>query len=235
MLQTLSAEFEQRLRAWILSSLESGQNVLSGGYQGTVLEYQEGDVRLVVKLPPRSPWQRPLLIRTLRHEYRVYQKLGGMAGVPRCYGLLDGCFLVLEYIDGHSLRDGAIADRARFFEDLRRLLEELHARGVAHADLKKKDNILVAADNRPYLVDFGVACLRKSGYAPVNHWLFDLAVRFDFNAWIKHKYQRHYEEVDAADRAYLQTTAVERISRMIKQPYRSVRRTIRHKFLQRLK
>ncbi|HEX5055936.1 MAG TPA: hypothetical protein VFX02_05510 [Gammaproteobacteria bacterium] len=231
MLQSLSVEFEQRLRAWILSSLESGRNVLSGGYQGTVLHYQEDEFRLVVKVPPRSPWQRPLLIRTLRHEYRVYQKLDGLAGVPRCYGLLDGCFLVLEYIDGHSLRGGGvIADRARFFEDFRRLLEELHKRGVAHADLKKKDNILITADSRPYLVDFGVACLRKPGYAPFNHWLFDMAVRFDFNAWIKHKYRRHYEEVNAEDRVYLQTTLVERVSRMIKQPYRAVRRKIRRKF-----
>jgi predicted Ser/Thr protein kinase len=230
MLQTLSVELEQRLRAWILSSLESGRNVLSGGYQGTVLYYGEGELRLVVKVPPSSPWQRPLLIQTLRHEYRVYRKLEGLAGVPRCYGLLDGRFLVLEYIDGLSLRDGAIGDRVRFFEDFRGLLEELHTRGVAHADLKKKDNILITADNRPYLVDFGVACLRKPGYAPVNHWLFNMAVRFDFNAWIKHKYRRHYEEVSAADRAYLQTTAVERVSRMVKQPYRAVRRMIRRKF-----
>jgi predicted Ser/Thr protein kinase len=231
MLQTLSAELEQRLRAWILSSLESGRNVLSGGYQGTVLFYREGEVRLVVKVPPRSPWQRPLLIQTLRHEYRVYQRLDGLAGVPRCYGLLDGCFLVLEYIDGLSLRDGAIGDRARFFEDFRGLLEELHRRGVAHADLKKKDNILITADNRPYLVDFGVACLRKPGYAPVNHWLFEMAVRFDFNAWIKHKYRRHYEEVTAADRSYLRPTYLERASRLFKQPYRAVRRKIRHRFL----
>lgn len=230
MQQTLSGEFEQRLRAWILSSLESGRNVLSGGYQGTVLHYREDGVSLVVKVPPRSPWQRPLLVRTLRHEYRIYQKLEGLAGVPRCYGLLDGCFLVLEYVDGLSLRNGAIGDRARFFEDFRRLLEELHKRGVAHADLKKKDNILITADNRPYLVDFGVACLRKPGFAPFNHWLFAMAARFDFNAWIKHKYQRHYEEVNAVDRAYFQMTLIERVSRLIKQPYRAVRRKLRRRF-----
>lgn len=230
MLRTFSAEFEQRLRSWILSSLASGQNILSAGYQGTVLYYKDEAVRLAIKVPPQSTWQRPLLLRTLRHESRVYQKLEGLAGVPRCYGLLDDLFLVLEYIDGVSLRDGRIGDRTRFFEDFRKLLEELHARGIAHADLKKKDNILITADNRPYLVDFGVGVIRKPGFAPVNRRLFDMAVRFDFNAWIKHKYQRHYSEVNAADRAYLRPTSVEQVSRLIKQPYSGVRRWIRHRF-----
>lgn len=231
MLKEFSAEFEQRLRAWILTSLASGQNVLSAGYQGKVLYYKDETARLVIKMPPQSVWQRPLLLQTLRHEYRVYQKLEGLAGVPRCYGLLDERFLVLEYIDGLSLRDGQIGDRPRFFEDFRKLLEELHARGVAHADLKKKDNILITADNRPYLVDFGVAVIRKPGYAPLNHSLFDMAVRFDFNAWVKHKYQRHYEDVNAVDRAYLRPTPIERVSRMIKQPYSGLRRWVRHRFL----
>jgi serine/threonine protein kinase len=231
MLKTFSIDFEQRLRTWILSSLASGQNILSGGYQGTVLYYRDVTLPLVIKVPPRSLWQRWLLLPLLRHEYRVYRKLEGFAGVPRCYGLLDNRFLVLEYIAGVSLRDGRILDHARFFDSLRKLLEGLHLRGVAHVDLKKKDNILIAANDQPYLVDFGVACMRKPGFAPLNHWLFSIAVRFDFNAWIKHKYQRRYAEVSAADRAYLRTTLIERISRLIKQPYRALRRRLRHRLM----
>jgi serine/threonine protein kinase len=229
MLKGFPPEFDGRLRAWILSSLESGQNVLSAGYQGTVLLYRAGPVSLVIKVVPRSAWQRPLLLPMLRHEYRVYRQLEGLAGVPVCYGLLDDCFLVLEYIEGGSLRDGRIGDRARFFEEFRKLLGSLHARGVAHADLKKKDNILIAADNRPYLVDFGIAVIRKPGFAPINHRLFDIAARFDFNAWIKHKYRRQYAELSAEDRAYLRLTPVEWVSRMIKQPYSAIRRKIRHR------
>lgn len=230
MLSTFSAEFEERLRAWILASLASGENVLSGGYQGTILYYEDDSVRLVIKAPPRAAWQRPLLLPMLRHEHRVYRELEGFAGAPRCHGLIDGRFLVLDYIEGASLRDGRVGDHARFFEDLRKMLEELHARGVAHADLKKKDNILIGADGRPRLVDFGVACLRKPGFAPVNHWLFDTAVRFDFNAWIKHKYRRRYDAISAADRALLKPTLIERVSRLVKQPYRAVKRRLRHGF-----
>jgi predicted Ser/Thr protein kinase len=230
MLHGFSAEFEQRLHTWILASLSREENILSGGYQGTVLYYEEGSVRLVVKVPPQAAWRCALLLPMLRHEYRVYRSLKGFSGVPRCYGLIDGRFLVLEYIEGASLRDGRIGDHVRFFEDLRKLLEELHARGVAHADLKKKDNILIGADGRPYLVDFGVACLRKPGFAPINRRLFDIAVRFDFNAWIKHKYRRRYDEISEIDRSYLKPTLIEWASRLVKQPYRAVKRSIRRKF-----
>ncbi len=228
--QAFSTEFEQRLRAWVLSSLASGQNVLSGGYQGTVLYYRDAAQPLVIKVPPRPWWRRLILLPLLRHEYRVYQELEGFAGVPRCYGLLDNRFLVLEYIAGVSLRDGRILDRTRFFDGLRKLLEGLHARGVAHVDLKKKDNILITDSDQPYLVDFGVACIRKPGFAPLNHWLFGIAIRFDFNAWIKHKYRRDFDGISAEDRRYLRTTIIERISRLIKQPYRAIRRKIRHRF-----
>jgi serine/threonine protein kinase len=223
-----STEFEQRLRAWILSSLASGQNILSGGYQGTVLYYRDAAQPLVIKVPPRPWWRRVILLPLLRHEYRVYRKLEGFAGVPRCYGLLDNRFLVLEYIAGGSLREGRILDRAGFFDGMRKLLDGLHARGVAHVDLKKKDNILITGNDQPYLVDFGVACIRKPGFAPFNHWLFGIAVRFDFNAWIKHKYHGNYGAISAEDQCYLHTTFIERISRLVKQPYRAIKRKIRH-------
>jgi predicted Ser/Thr protein kinase len=230
MLSAFPDGFERRLHAWILSSLASGENVLSGGYQGTVLYYEDDAVRLVIKAPPRSAWQRPILLPLLRHEYRVYRKLEGFSGIPRCHGFIDNRFLVLEFIEGASLRAARIGDHAGFFEGLRTLLERLHACGIAHADLKKKDNILVGANGRPYLVDFGVACLRKPGFAPVNRWLFDTAVRFDRNAWIKHKYRRRYDEIGAADRTWLRPTLIERISRLVKQPYRAVKRGIRRSF-----
>ncbi|HEY3487961.1 MAG TPA: hypothetical protein VGL10_07840 [Gammaproteobacteria bacterium] len=230
MLPSLTPEFAQRLHDWIVSSLAGGANVFSAGYQGTILYYDDGTVRLVVKVPPLVTWKRLLLLPLLRHEYRVYQKLADIPGIPRCYGLLADRFLILEYIEGASLRDGRIGDREQFFTGLRSLLGRVHAAGVAHADLKKKDNILIAADGRPYLVDFGIACIRKPGFAPFNHWLFEMGRRFDFNAWVKHKYQRRFVDISTEDRAYLRPTLIERLARLIKQPYRAVRRRLRRFF-----
>jgi hypothetical protein len=83
MLHGFSPEFEQRLHTWILASLASGENILSGGYQGTVLYYEVDSVRLVVKVPPQAAWRRALLLPMLRHEYRVYRALEGFPGVPQ--------------------------------------------------------------------------------------------------------------------------------------------------------
>jgi serine/threonine protein kinase len=42
----------------------------------------------------------------------------------------------------------------------------MHARGVAHLDLRHRSNVLLAADGSPVLIDFGSAvCLRPGGLA----------------------------------------------------------------------
>lgn len=80
---------------------------------------------------------------TLKREAAVYARLDGVAGVPKCYGLRpDG--LVLEAIDGKpvsAFRQGDLP--ASFFDELDSIIARLHARGIAHSDLKKRDNILV--------------------------------------------------------------------------------------------
>ncbi len=92
----------------------------------------------------------------------MYSRLSGVTGVPRCYGLLEGCYLVLEFIDAIPRYKARITDRAMFFESLLNLIRDLHKAGVAHMDLKKKDNLLVVEGHTPFVIDFGVAVIRKS-------------------------------------------------------------------------
>jgi len=160
----------------------------------------------------------------LRREYDAYQRLTDFAGSPRCYGLIDGRYLVLEYIDGLTLRNGQIDDRRTYFDTLFAHIGELHRRGVAHADLKRKDNLLVIGGRLPCLVDFGAAIVRKPGFAPFNHYLYELARRFDFNAWAKLKYQGRMEELTPEDRPHYRRTVVEIIARAIKRSYLRLKR-----------
>ena len=209
---------EDVLVRWIEASLATGSHRLAHGYQGAVYLYP-GPPRLVIKVATGKGVMRLLRRRMLRREHAVYQKLSGFRGSPRCYGLLAGRYLVLEHIESTPLRRAVLTNRVAFFAALFEHINTLHARGVAHFDLKKKDNLLVTADGLPCLIDFGAAIIRKPGLAPLNRWFYRLAERFDFNAWVKLKYDGKYANVSAADRVYFRRSFVEKAARVLKRSY----------------
>jgi serine/threonine protein kinase len=217
---------ESELLEWIRTSVRGGKHILSRGYQGHVYIYREKGNPLVIKAP--MGWGLGKLIRLfmLRNEYRIYSKLGDIKGIPRCHGLLDNRYLVLEYIDGIPIRNARITDRIAFFERLLTVIKGLHEAGVAHTDLKKKDNVLVVDGSIPYVIDFGVAIIRKPGFAPINHYLYHLASTFDFNAWIKLKYDAKYEQVTEQDSIYYNRTLIEKVSRWTKDTYLMVKKAL---------
>ncbi len=216
MLKGLDNISEMELVQWIRQSVKTGSNIFSRGYQGDVYLFQDKNQPLILKAP--IGWGLGRFIRRLmlRNEYRVYSKLSNISGVPKCYGFLEGRYLVLEYINGIPIRSAKITHHSMFFDALLQVIKKLHQAGVAHTDLKKKDNLLVVEGKRPCVIDFGVAVIRKPGFAPLNHYLYNLASQFDFNAWVKLKYNGKYEKMDGHDRKYFKRTIVEKVSRWIK-------------------
>jgi predicted Ser/Thr protein kinase len=214
---------EDELVRWIEHSIASRQHILAQGYQGQVYLFRNERHRLVIKAASGSGALRWLRTRMLAHEYRIYQRLQDFPGCPPCHGLLRGCYLVLGYVEGTPLRSATIDDRGLFYSRLFDMIRELHARGIAHSDMKRKDNLLVVNGCQPCLIDFGAAVLRKPGIAPLNHFLFRTAVHFDYNAWIKLKYNNRLDEVSDADRRYYQRTWVEKTARRVKRVYKRVK------------
>jgi len=213
---------ESELAAWVERDVRQ-RPAYAHGYQGRVYLYESGNQRLIVKVATgAAPW-RWLRQAMLRHEARVYRELAGFRGAPRCYGLVRGRYLVLEHMDGVPLRRASGLDRAVFFEALFGHIEELHRRGVAHADLKRPDNLMVVDGRLPYLIDFGAAVVRKPGFAPFNHYLYELARRFDFNAWVKLKYQGRIDQASDADRVYYRRTNIEKFARAVKRAWLRVK------------
>jgi len=193
---------------------------LSRGYQGAVYLTAEGDDRVVVKQPMGRGLARRLRTWMLRREHAAYQRLAGIDGVPRCRGLRPDGSLVLAYVDAEPFREALLVPegRERFFADLLVIIRSCHAAGVAHADLKRRGNILVDGSGHPWVLDFGSAIL--AGSQP--GWLFRLACRMDLNAWVKLKYRRRYELLTPEDRAHYQPTWLESGARAVRRVWRKV-------------
>ena len=114
-------------------------------------------VQPVLVIPMR--WLGRILAR---REARFLRLLGDVALVPDDLGPVAAGGTVLRnavarvFIDGAPFRGGTVVD-ARFFEQLRGVLDALHARGIAYVDLHKRENIIIDTNGQPHLVDFQVS------------------------------------------------------------------------------
>lgn len=212
----------------LLASNESPQSVagasrlLASGYQGAVYLTETSSGPVIVKKPLGKGLARAARCAMLRREHRIYQRLLGIPGIPRCLGLVHGEELVLEFIDGKSLRSlkGVIPDRDRFLAALLDVIRSIHRAGVAHGDLKRKDNILLGPGGLPYLIDFGTAISAPPGAGWLRRLMFRQLRRMDLNAWIKMKYRGRWSEIDAADLQYHRPTLPEWLARIVRRPWR---------------
>jgi len=140
-----------------------------------------------------SAWAARLL---LRRERRALAALAGMAGIPQV--VEDAVLLALTDRSGRvpparavlvrSFHEGLPLHRANelpldFFDHLEQLVQAVHARGVCHNDLHKEQNIVVASDGSPALIDFQLASVhaRRSGR------IFSMRVRDDLRHLAKHR------------------------------------------------
>lgn len=206
---------QPEFRQWIQRSLQQQENILAVSNQGTVLHYRGNGLNLVVKTAMGRGLVLKVRQKTLLREFEAYRRMDGLRGVPECYGLLGGRYLLIEFIRGTPYRQANWTDRANWFRDFLEILQSIHQRGVSHGDLKSKSNILVTDDEKPCVIDFGTAFLHRSGFHPLNNWFFEYGKRLDINAWVKHKYHGRYADASEEDRQLLNYGRIEYIARKI--------------------
>jgi predicted Ser/Thr protein kinase len=213
------------ITAWLRGHIaQNSGRPLGRGYQAYVRLFDSPFGRLVVKYPHRKGPLGLLTKKSIARELRAYRRLAGVPGVPRMIGLVDDELLVLEHIPGASLRehDQRFEDREQFFARLLETLERMHAAGVAHGDLKRKANTLVGPGERPYIVDFGIACIRQTDGGLLNRLWFDWLRQMDYNAWTKLKYGRNPTGLSPEDEARYKPLLVERVARWIRIPWQKI-------------
>jgi predicted Ser/Thr protein kinase len=224
---SLSGTDLERLDAFVEHELERGGGRLLGrGYQAAVYLLDSPVGPVVVKKAHASPFLHRIGLRALRREAAVYERLREVSGVPRSYGLVDD-HLVLEHIAGPSLRlqEKLLADRERFFARLLETLDAMHTAGVAHGDLKRKDNVLVGPGEQPYVIDFGIAWCIEPGSPRWRRRIFAVLCQMDYNSWLKLKYRRRFEDAEhvaRADAERYRPLLLERAARAIRIPWQKV-------------
>ncbi len=168
-----AASLESKLRGRVLSGYQVGDLIGSGG-MGYVLHATraEGDFErgAAVKVVPASLGSSEL-VRRFRTEVQILAKLNH----PSIAQLYDAGetdegwpYLVMEFVDGQSIDQYCsenqlpTTERVRILVDVCRAVRFAHARLVVHRDLKPS-NVLVSADGKPKLLDFGIAKLIEPG------------------------------------------------------------------------
>lgn len=219
------------LTAELEAAIESGQGrELGKGYQASAHLYRTSAGDVVVKSPHRGGPLAPLWRALLKREHAVYERLDGIPGIPRSFGLVGGELLALEFVAGPSLREheARIVDREAFFAKLLATVRAMHAAGVAHGDLKRKDNIIVGPGERPYLIDFGIAVRRSSASELFNRCVFAPLVQMDMNAWVKLKYGRRIDPaaepgvLSPEDATVYKPLPIERLARAVRVPWQTI-------------
>ena len=114
------------------------------------------------------------------NEFRMYRRLEGLEGIPRCAGRIDRYALAIEFIEGRNasaFQPGQLP--GEFFDRLRRIVDAVHARNVVICDLRNKKNVMVTPDGRPVLIDLCTAFGRGRFWNPLRTWLFGVFYQDD--------------------------------------------------------
>jgi serine/threonine protein kinase len=158
-------------------------------------------------------------------EALALMRLHGVPGVPRLRCRVRGPALVMDAVSGRpveGLERQAPLPRS-FFEDLYTLVEAVHARGVAHCDLKRAPNILLGDDGAPHIVDWS-SSISKAEFRPFPLSLvYRRFVLDDLNALIKLRLKHRPSDIPTGElELYNRRGPLERLARRLRDRARDV-------------
>lgn len=131
--------------------------------------------RVAVKTyAPRNAVARNTLGRWLiRREAAAFGAVAGIPAVPRFVSRIGPFAIATRWVDAVPLREhaGGLLDDG-VFDRLAAIVDDIHARGVALADLHHRD-VLLAADGSLYVLDLATAWVLGSRPGPLRRYLFE--------------------------------------------------------------
>jgi serine/threonine protein kinase len=138
---------------------------LGGGSFGDVYQADDLESQKVVAIKIEANTQAS----QLGNEYKMYQWLDGMDGIPKAYGLYDygrGRLMVMENL-GPSLevlfrrcgKQFSLKTVLMVADQMFRIIQWVHQCGIIHRDIKPHNFVTGRGEfrNKLYLIDFGVS------------------------------------------------------------------------------
>src|SRR5580765_5407620 len=147
--------------------------LLGQGGMGAVYKARDSELDRMVALKIIRPElaRNPEILQRFKHELILARQVTHR-NVIRIFDLGQAAghkYITMEYLDGRDLRlvlreKGKLPpeEAAKIILQICRALEAAHAEGVIHRDLKPQ-NIMLDANGRAYVMDFGIA---RSAYLP---------------------------------------------------------------------
>ena len=176
-----------------------------GRTKADVFEIDLGDGPMIVKDFADKPWWIRWFgrLQTAR-ECAAYRALADVAGFPTLYGRVDPWALALETVRGHQLAFAPDRFTAgeRHVARLRRTVDRMHGVGVAHLDLRGRENVLVDDDGRIVIVDLAGAVHLRPGGA-LHRLLFRWLALLDESAFLKWKLLLTPDRLTRRERRFL--------------------------------
>lgn len=173
-----------------------------------------------------------------RRECYYLTRLDGIEGLPRLLTAYGEAGFLREFIPGCNLREFAANCQPdeHFFPRLTRILEQVHARGVAHNDLSKPENVLVTPEGRPVLIDLQIARAGLYSNWPLigglSRWLIAYLQRADRYHLAKLHRRRRPEDFTPEQLSNARRKGVIlHIHAFLRRPYRALRHNVMRRYL----
>lgn len=173
---------------------------------------------------------RPLTFLISSHEYKMYQMIADIPGVPPVGPRFGRRGFFHRYIEGKTLyelkKDSPLPEH--FFSELRKILDAIHNRRILCLDVQKLGNIILSDEGSPYLIDHQISLFLPKRRGILGKWsdrIFEFFVHIDLYHLYKHKrrFQKDRmtdKELKLAQRSHLNSLFYQYVG----QPYRAIKR-----------
>ncbi len=157
----------------------------------------------------RPLWARLLMTRrALAREYCALKANQHIDGVPRLATVMpDKDAIYIEYLAADRLprrRHNFLTPE--FFLEAGQMIEDMHRRGWAHGDLRRKNILVFNESHRPCLIDFATAWHASPGAGALRRLLFRRWAQVDLITLIRIK-QSYFPEAITAEENHILDSA----------------------------